>query len=98
MELQLATVVSAHEAKEREWKEKLDAAKIQADKGSREQKAEIARLKEQVMDQKKAGEEAIAKFKASEAYDREIADAGAPEIFHSWVVAERHIKTDPDAN
>lgn len=46
LELQLATVVYAHEAKEREWKEKLDAAKIQADKESGEQKSEIARLKE----------------------------------------------------
>lgn len=97
LELQLATARSAHEAKESEWKRKLEAEKIRANNALKESgdlKAELAHLKEQLLEQDKVGAEAVAKFKASEAYDQAIANVGAPKILRSWVVAERHIKTD----
>lgn len=55
LELQLATAISAHEAKEIEWKEKLSAAQIHADKESGDLKPEVTWLKEQILDQEKAG-------------------------------------------
>lgn len=81
LELQLATVESAHEAKELRWKEKLEAERVRADnalKEAGELKAEITRLKGQLLEQDKVEAATIAKFKASEAYDQAIADAGAP--------------------
>ncbi|KAK1353758.1 hypothetical protein POM88_052123 [Heracleum sosnowskyi] len=45
----------------------------------------------------KSKEEIIAEFQESAAYDQAIADAGAPEIFRTFVVAEKHLKTDPGA-
>ncbi|KAL8157803.1 hypothetical protein AgCh_002495 [Apium graveolens] len=37
-------------------------------------------------------------FKRSEEYDRALANAGALEIARCWLVAERHIKTNPEAD
>lgn len=101
LELQLATVESANEAKEQEWKDKLELERVRLDnayKESGELRAEVARLKEQLVEQEKIGTDAIAKYKKSEAYDQEIADARAPEILQCWVVAERHIRMDPATN
>lgn len=101
LELQLATVESAQEAKESKWKKKLEAEKVQIDNAQKESgdlKAEVARLKEHPLQQDKVAADTVPKFKAYEAYDQAIADAGAPEILRSWIVAERHIKTDPAAN
>lgn len=40
----------------------------------------------------------IAVFKNSKEYDLALASAGAPEIERCWIIAEKHIKTDPIAN
>ena len=105
LELQVATVESARDAKElelkKQWEKEKEKEKARADKAEKEAgdlKAEVARLKGLLADQEKVGAEAIAKYKQSEAYDQEIADAGAPEIQRCWLVAERHIKTDPAAD
>ncbi|KAK1376298.1 hypothetical protein POM88_032491 [Heracleum sosnowskyi] len=46
----------------------------------------------------KSQEDIIAEFQKSSAYDQTIADAGAPEIYRMFVVAEKHLKTDPQAS
>lgn len=40
----------------------------------------------------------IAEFKKSPAYDEAIAKARAPKVLRCWLVAEKHIKTDPYAS
>ncbi|KAL8126339.1 hypothetical protein AgCh_013581 [Apium graveolens] len=40
----------------------------------------------------------IAEFKKSKEYDMAIATAGAPDVPRAWVIAERHVKTDPTAH
>ncbi|KAK1369178.1 hypothetical protein POM88_035270 [Heracleum sosnowskyi] len=45
----------------------------------------------------KSKEEIVAEFQKSDAYDLAIAEAGAPEIYRTFVVAEKHLKIDPGA-
>ncbi|XP_074325967.1 uncharacterized protein LOC141677627 [Apium graveolens] len=60
---------------------------------------EVERLKAELAAKENLNKEAIiADFKASDVYDFEVAQAGVPEVRRSWVVAERHIKTDPFAS
>ncbi|KAL8127329.1 hypothetical protein AgCh_014300 [Apium graveolens] len=60
---------------------------------------EVERLKAELAAKENLNKEAIiAEFKASDVYDFEVAQAGVPEVRRSWVVAERHIKTDPLAS
>ena len=42
--------------------------------------------------------EVIEEFKRSEEYDKALANAGILEIARCWLVAERYIKIDPEAN
>lgn len=101
LELQLATIEFATEAKEREWKKKLDAEKVREDNAEKEAGelwSEPAQIKEQLPEQSKVKAAAVTKFKASEVYDHAIADAGAPEFLRCWVVSKKHIKTDPAAD
>ncbi|XP_074364736.1 uncharacterized protein LOC141705742 [Apium graveolens] len=60
-------------------------------------KSELAELRRQ-MSAVRPEPEVIEEFKRSEEYDKALANAGAPEIVRCWLVAERHIKTDPKAN
>lgn len=76
--------------------DKLEKERDQADKESWELRSEIALLKEQLS--QKDEEAVISKFKQNEEYDQAIANAGAPEIERCWIIAERHIKTNPGAN
>lgn len=90
---------SAREARESELEKAPDAEKFQADDAEKkvgELKNELVRVKEQIQEQDKA--KVIEKFKTSEAFDQAVADAGAPEVLKCWLVAERHIKTNPAAN
>ncbi|KAL8105661.1 hypothetical protein AgCh_029458 [Apium graveolens] len=60
---------------------------------------EVERLKAELAAKENLNKEAIiAEFKASDVYDFKVAQAGVPEVRRSWVVAERHIKTDPLAS
>ncbi|KAK1375800.1 hypothetical protein POM88_031993 [Heracleum sosnowskyi] len=43
-------------------------------------------------------EDIIAEFKKSSAYDQALADVSAPEVYQTFVVAEKHLKTDPNAS
>lgn len=74
MELQLATAVSAHEAKKPECKKNLEALKARADDAAKKS----GKLKEKLSELDE--EKIISKFKASEANDQAIADAEAPEV------------------
>lgn len=73
----------------------LKKEKDYAEKESGDLRAELATV-EQLAEKDK--EEIIAKFKQFAAYDQTIADVGAPEIERCWIVAEKHIKTIPEAN
>ncbi|XP_074375026.1 uncharacterized protein LOC141716736 [Apium graveolens] len=56
---------------------------------------EVERLKAELAAKENLNKKAIiAEFKASDVYDFGVAQAGVPEVRRSWVVAERHIKTD----
>ncbi|KAL8114633.1 hypothetical protein AgCh_021479 [Apium graveolens] len=60
-------------------------------------KSELAELRRE-MSVVRPESEVIAEFKRSEEYDRALANAGAPEIARCWLIAERHIKTNPEAD
>ncbi|XP_063940768.1 uncharacterized protein LOC135149302 [Daucus carota subsp. sativus] len=72
--------------------EKLKAAETRVS----EFETEIESLKRQLAERKEPTV-VISEFKESEEYDRALADAGAAEILRCWTVAERHIKSDPEA-
>ncbi|XP_074369107.1 uncharacterized protein LOC141709193 [Apium graveolens] len=78
----------------------LNEVTIRADNAEREVsglKSELAELRRQ-MSVVRPEAEVIDEFKRSEEYDRALANAGAPEIARCWLVAERHIKTNPEAD
>ncbi|XP_074364997.1 uncharacterized protein LOC141706066 [Apium graveolens] len=68
-----------------------------AEKEAFELKSELAELRKQ-MSAVRPESEVVAEFKRSEEYDRALANAGAPEIARCWLIAERHIKTNPEAD
>ncbi|KAK1356513.1 hypothetical protein POM88_022186 [Heracleum sosnowskyi] len=51
-----------------------------------------------VVENAKTRDAIITEFKGGPEYDQDVADAAAPEIQRAWIVAERHVKTDPNAN
>lgn len=94
----LSGLEKTHTEKETKLKSELYAERTwaeNAEKALEELRKEIEELKI-----KNAADEAsvIAKFKESPAYDEAIANAGPPEVRRCWIVAERHIKTDPYAS
>ena len=58
---------------------------------------EVADLKK-LLEGKEEPEKVIAEFQKSTAYADALAAAGALEVVRCWHVAERHIKTDPEAS
>ncbi|KAL8149144.1 hypothetical protein AgCh_006232 [Apium graveolens] len=68
-----------------------------AEKEVSDLKSELAELRRQ-MSVVRPKAEVIEEFKRSKDYDRALANAGAPEIARCWLVAERHIKTKPEAD
>ncbi|XP_074324005.1 uncharacterized protein LOC141660927 [Apium graveolens] len=68
-----------------------------AEKEASDLKSELADLRRQ-MSAVRPESEVVAEFKRSEEYDRALANAGAPEIARCWLIAERHIKTNPEAD
>lgn len=74
----------------------MKAEKDQAESESGELKFELSGFKEQLSEKDEAV--IISKFKESTEYDQAIANAGASDIQPCWLVAERHIKTNPGAN
>lgn len=97
--MELVTLRSAREARKLELGKALDVEKTRADNAEnkcKELQGEVDRVRRQLEEQDEA--KIIEKFKASKAYDDDVAEAGAPEIRRCWLVAERHIKTDPAAN
>ncbi|XP_074379007.1 uncharacterized protein LOC141720473 [Apium graveolens] len=78
----------------------LNEVTIRADNAEKEVsdlKSELDELRRQ-MSAVRPEAEVINEFKRSEEYDRALANAGAPEIARCWLVAERHIKTNPEAD
>ncbi|XP_074379149.1 uncharacterized protein LOC141720563 [Apium graveolens] len=78
----------------------LDEPTIRADNAEKEVsdlKSELAELRRQ-MSVVRPEAEVIDEFKRSEEYGRALANAGAPEIARCWLVAERHIKTNLEAD
>ncbi|XP_074327713.1 uncharacterized protein LOC141665627 [Apium graveolens] len=78
----------------------LNEVTIRADNAEKEVldlKSELAELRRQ-MSAVRPEAEVIDEFKRSEEYDRALANASAPEIARYWLVAERHIKTNPEAD
>ncbi|XP_017238027.2 uncharacterized protein LOC108211050 [Daucus carota subsp. sativus] len=73
--------------------EKLKAAETRVS----EFETEIESLKRQLAERKEPAV-VISEFKESKEYDCALADAGAAEILRCWTVAERHIKSDPEAS
>ncbi|KAL8119002.1 hypothetical protein AgCh_016482 [Apium graveolens] len=68
-----------------------------AEKEASELKSKLAELRKQ-MSAVRPESEVVAEFKRSEEYDRALANAGAPEIARCWLIAEKHIKTNPEAD
>lgn len=54
-------------------------------------------LQKQV-DEQKDKETIINEFKNLKDHDLALANAGAPKIKRCWIIAEKHIKTNPKAN
>ncbi|XP_074336794.1 uncharacterized protein LOC141673967 [Apium graveolens] len=78
----------------------LNEVTIRADNAEKEVsdlKSELVELRRQ-MSVVRPEAQVIEEFKRSEEYDRALANAGAPEIARCWLVAERHIKTSPEAD
>lgn len=61
-----------------------------------ELEAEIQKLKKE-LESRQNEKVVIEEFKNSEEYHQDLANAAAPEIQRSWIIAEKHIKTDPNA-
>lgn len=96
----LTELKSTHAEQESELKSDLQAARTQDDEAEKESgdlKREVEEQKKKLSDRK---DEAtiIVEFKMSPEYDEAIANVGAPEIQRCWLIAERHIKTDPYAS
>ena len=93
-------VKEAETRMEAEWKRKLEEAETRA--GDSERKVagleeDVEKLKKQ-LEERKEPEVVIAEFKESKAYDDALAKAAAAEVVRCWNVAERHIKTNPEAS
>ena len=58
---------------------------------------EIEGLKRQLAERKEPAA-VISEFQKSDEYDRALAGAASAEILRCWIVAERHIKSDPEAD
>ena len=88
----------ANAEKEKSLKDGLDAERARADSAENA----LEGLKREMEELKRSNAEneaaAIARFKKSPEYDQAMANAGAPEVLRCWLVAERHIKTDPYAS
>ncbi|XP_074367546.1 uncharacterized protein LOC141707987 isoform X2 [Apium graveolens] len=68
-----------------------------AEKEAADLKSELAELRKQISAVRREAE-VIAAYKNSEEYDRAISNAGAPKIGRCWVITEKYIKTNPEAN
>ena len=83
-----------------EWKKKVDDAEaraVDAEKKASGFEEEVGTLKKVLEERKEAGV-VIAEFQRSTAYADALNHAAAAEVVRCWHVAERHIKTDPEAN
>lgn len=58
---------------------------------------EAAELKTE-LGSRKPKDEVIDAFKQSTKYSRALADVAAKKLLRCWVVAEKHIKTDPESS
>lgn len=91
---------SSHTEKESKWTSDLQEARNRAEEAEKESgllKAEIEELMRR-LGEKKDDAAIIAEFKKFSEYDEAMATAGAPEVQRCWVIAERHVKTDPYAS
>lgn len=60
---------------------------------------EVEKLKSDLATKENLSKKAIiVDYKESDEYDMGFTQAGAPDVQRAWVVAERHVKTDPGVN
>ena len=93
-------VKEAEIRKEAELSQEIKDAGTRADRAEKkvtELEKEVADLKK-LLEGRKEPEKVIAEFQKSTAYADALAAAGAAEVVRCWHVAERHIKTDPEAS
>ena len=86
--------------KEAELNQKIKDAGTRADSAEKKVtglEKEVADLKK-LLEGREEPEKVIAEFQKSSAYADALAAAGALEVVRCWHVAERHIKTDPEAS
>lgn len=99
LEAELSELKSSFEQKESGLKSTLAAETSRAEKAeknSEDLQKEVDLLKNKLAETSK--DVVISEFKNSAEYDLALANAGAPEIQRCWIIAEKHIKTDPNAN
>lgn len=99
LETKLSELKSSFEKKESGLKSSLEGETARADKAEKsaeDLKKEVELLKNKLAESDK--DVVISEFKNSAEYDLAHANAGAPEVQRCWIIAERHIKTDPNAN
>lgn len=75
----------------------LQTEKEKAEKDAADLRAEVEKLKKELAE-REPEEAVIEKYKRSAEYDKALAGAGIPEVIRSWKIAEKHIKTDPEAS
>lgn len=100
LESELASLKIAFEKKVSELKSLCAAEQTRpntAEKVCESLRFDISGLQKKIEEQK-VEESVINDFKKSKEYDLALANAGAPEIQRCWIIAEKHIKTNPLAN
>nr|XP_017241230.1 PREDICTED: uncharacterized protein LOC108213961 [Daucus carota subsp. sativus] len=86
--------------KETELGQKIKDAEARADGAEKKisgLEKEVSDLK-MLLEKREEPEKVVAEFQKSTAYADALAAAGALEVVRCWHVAERHIKTDPEAS
>lgn len=81
---------------ELEAKERERARAVEAKNRAAGFEAEIQKLRKEI-EGRRAEDVVIAEFKESEEHDQGLSNAAAPEIQWCWIIAEKHVKTDPNA-
>ncbi|KAK1383958.1 hypothetical protein POM88_021693 [Heracleum sosnowskyi] len=97
LENELSSLKTTYDSKVSDLSSEVSKLKAQVTSATEESGAMKDKYDDLQAELSKSKEEIIAEFQKSAAYDQAIADAGAPEIYRTFVVAEKHLKTDPNA-
>ncbi|KAK1392112.1 hypothetical protein POM88_011168 [Heracleum sosnowskyi] len=98
LELENASLKTHNAEKDSEFESKLSG--LQAELLAVEKRAnDLDEVnKHLVLENAKTRDSIISEFKGGPEYDQDVADAAAPEIQRAWIVSERHVKTNPNAD